>query len=302
VNGVATIHELFKLLNEKNVLKGTIIGIPVMNVGGYVRFTREYIDGQDLNRIMPGDPKGNIGNQYASMLWKKIVSKFDYFIDLHTASFGNVNSLYVRADMTCKKCCKMAKAQKPQIIMHGKPLPGFLRGVAQRHDIASITVELGNPQVLTPDFIQNTVAGILRFLKSIKVVKSKVVKKAAAKQPRYKTVTCKKGYWIYTNKGGLLRVKPKLHSMIKKGELIATLTDLFGKKVQNIYSPENGIVISKSSNPVCVGGCRIIQLGVVAKGNSMKCKQSKKRPFGIDLDLKLIEGNDEDDLDDMVVA
>ena len=47
----------------------------------------------------------------------RIASKFEYLIDLHTASKGRVNSLYVRADMTNPKTCKMAKLQNAQVIL-----------------------------------------------------------------------------------------------------------------------------------------------------------------------------------------
>lgn len=106
VNGVAAIHKLFNMLKTKDVLKGTIIGVPVVNMEGYQRMQRGYADGVDLNRVMPGDPQGDISHQYANAILNKVIDKFDYFIDLHTASFGRVNSLYVRVDMKCKKCCQ----------------------------------------------------------------------------------------------------------------------------------------------------------------------------------------------------
>lgn len=70
---------------------------------------RQYSDGTDLNSLFPGvsqikandmqDPKGNCSEQFAYHLLHKIVSQFEYLIDMHTASFGRINSLYVRADM-----------------------------------------------------------------------------------------------------------------------------------------------------------------------------------------------------------
>lgn len=39
-------------------------------------------------------------------------------IDLHTASAGRVNSLYVRADMNDPVTFRMAMLQHPQIVVH----------------------------------------------------------------------------------------------------------------------------------------------------------------------------------------
>ena len=41
--------------------------------------------------------------------------QMDYLLDLHTASFGRVNSLYVRADMNDPVTARLAKLQNPQV-------------------------------------------------------------------------------------------------------------------------------------------------------------------------------------------
>jgi len=181
----------------------------------------------------------------------------------------------------------MALAQQPQIILHTPAPKGFLRGVAQRKGIASITVELGNPQVITPEYVNNCVAGILRFLRQLKMVKRSVVKKAERKQTHYKTVICRKGYWLFTKKGGFLRVLPALHSFIKKGQLIATLHDMWGKLKQKIYAPRDGVVIGKSSNPVCSAGCRILQIGLLPK-KPLKCPSKDNLPKKRKIDDSLV--------------
>lgn len=79
---------------------------------------RNFHDGQDLNRLFPGNPNGNCGQVYAYNIVNSIICKFNYHIDLHTASFGRVNSLYVRADMNNRITHSMALLQEPQIIVH----------------------------------------------------------------------------------------------------------------------------------------------------------------------------------------
>lgn len=83
-------------------LHGTVVAVPCVNVSGYLKFTREFADGRDLNRYFPGREDGFASQVYCYHLMNKIISQFNYLIDLHTASFGRVNSYYVRADMVCK--------------------------------------------------------------------------------------------------------------------------------------------------------------------------------------------------------
>jgi hypothetical protein len=67
---------------------------------------------------------------------------------LHTASFGRINSYYVRADLNDSDVNALATLLKPQIILHDAGHGGTLRGAATKLGIKAITVEIGNPQLL----------------------------------------------------------------------------------------------------------------------------------------------------------
>jgi hypothetical protein len=69
-------------------------------------------------------------------------------VDLHTASFGRINSYYVRADLNDPDANALASLLKPQIILHDAGHGGTLRGAATKLGIKAITVEIGNPQLL----------------------------------------------------------------------------------------------------------------------------------------------------------
>jgi predicted deacylase len=77
-------------------------------------------------------------------------------------------------------------------------------------------------------------------------------------------VLCKKSYWIYLDQGGLLEVPVKLNQIVEKDEIIGQLRNPFGEIIKTYKSPERGIVIGKSSNPVNMSGGRIIHLGIIA--------------------------------------
>ena len=93
------------------------------------------------------DTDGNVSQVYAYRFFNRIVKHFDYLLDLHTASFGRINSYYIRADMANEIVRKMAFLQNAQIIVHNHPSDKTLRGTADQLGIPSITVEVGNPNV-----------------------------------------------------------------------------------------------------------------------------------------------------------
>lgn len=102
LNGILVIQQLFRNIDPLR-LKGIIIAIPVVNIWWFLLNQRKFIDGFDLNQIMPGKAKGNQSSVFVYRFIKQVIHKLDYLIDLHTASFGRINSHYVRVNMQHEK-------------------------------------------------------------------------------------------------------------------------------------------------------------------------------------------------------
>lgn len=261
LNGIPVIHHLFAALEGKP-LRGTVVGVVVANVPGLHAHQREFVDGTDLNDIFPGRPRGNVSHIYAHRLLHQIVRRFDYLLDLHTASFGRINSLYVRADMSHPKTARMAMLQKPQIILHNRASDGTLRGAAMELGIPSITIEIADPHRFQPKYIRPTLMGVLAVLAELGLVRRR------PPRPGPPPVLCERSYWMYTDRGGLLDVLPQLADRVGAGEVIARVRDAFGDLRTEYLAPETGVVIGKSTNPVGQTGARILHLGVEAAADS----------------------------------
>ena len=143
LNGLFTIFKLVEQINPMH-MAGTLILVPISNIPGYLMNQRFFSDNVDLNRIMPGNEVGKPSTIYAHFFTHKIVSKFDYLLDLHTASQGRVNSLYIRACLADEQCKNLAYLQNPQIIVNNDNEDGTLRAWANTLNIPSITIEIGN--------------------------------------------------------------------------------------------------------------------------------------------------------------
>lgn len=258
LNGVLVAQRLLQGLQPKH-LSGTVVAAPVVNVPGFIAGRREFSDGADLNRLFPGKPKGSAGSVYAHRLMETVISKCDYLIDLHTAGTGRLNSLYVRADMTDKIPAWMARLQRPQIVVHKQGSDGTLRGAAAALGIHAITVEVGNPQSFQQDLIRSSLAGIHNVLGHLKMLPLN------EEEPAVEPIVCAKSHWLFTDCGGLLEVFPAVATGVKKGELVARVTSVFGDTLSEIRAPEDGVVIGKNANPVAQTGTRILHLGIVGK-------------------------------------
>jgi predicted deacylase len=261
LNGIPIIHRLMSEV-DADALKGTIVAVPVVNIPGYTHEQREFPDGEDLNRIMPGRSDGNVSEHYAHNFIERIVKHFDILVDLHTASFGRANSLYIRADMSHERTARLARLISPQIIVHNPGGDGTLRGYAEDSNIPSLTVEVGDPHRFQRGLIRSSRLGIQAVLDELDMYdhdEDIEVEEA---------VECSHSYWIYTQEGGVLRVLPSVTDTVKKGDTIATITDLFGGRKATYHAPEDGIVIGKSTNPVAGSGARVLHLGIVGAVDS----------------------------------
>lgn len=256
LNGLPVIQRLFKEIDVEQ-LRGTVVGIPVVNVISLRRKKRRFNDGTDLNHIMPGVANGNVSQVYAYRFFHEIVKQFDYLIDLHTASFGRVNSYYIRADMDHEVVHRMAMLQNAQIIVHNPPSDGTLRGAADEINIPAITLEVGNPNLFQKGMIRSGLTGIHNLLVDFDMMDGDI------DEPTEATVLCQRSYWIYTQKGGILTVFPQCLDMVKKGERVARLQNVFGDTLEEYFAPEDGIVIGKSVSPINQSGGRILHLGIL---------------------------------------
>ncbi|NJC25782.1 succinylglutamate desuccinylase/aspartoacylase family protein [Neolewinella antarctica] len=256
LNGIRVIQRLFDDLPVKEI-RGTVIGVLVVNVPGFFRQQRFFSDGVDLNHMMPGREGGNASQLYAHRVLERIVKHFDYILDLHTASRGRTNSYYIRADMSAESTRQLAMLQNPQLIVHNPPSDGTLRGAAAEAEIPAITLEVGNPGVYQKRLIRSGLAGIHNVLSHLGITDDEI---EPAETP---PILCRKSYWLYTDAGGLLTVEVELLQVVKAGEVVAVLRDVFGRVKKKFQAPENGVVIGKSTMPVNSSGGRILHLGIV---------------------------------------
>ena len=101
--------------------------------------------------------------------------------------------------------------------------------------------------------------GVMRILNHLQMFTCDLSSQDLATPPP-STVLCSKGFWvsvrvqhlstphlnvnlqIYTNTGGVLEVYPNVNTLIKKGDLIARIKNIFGNIVDEYFAPCNGVV------------------------------------------------------------
>lgn len=262
LNGIPVIQRIAEQVDVRQ-LEGTIMAIPGLNTVSLSLHQRNYIDATDLNRVFPGKKDGNRAQQYVWAITQKILPHLDYLIDLHTASFGRENCLYVRADMQDERIAALARWQDADVLLssggeasvNASAASRTLRAQAMLQGVPGITVELGNPQVYQETMIRRGLTGIQNTLTGLNMLPGTIRETAA--------LPCKRSYWIYLDRGGYLEVPVQVGQRLQAGAVIGILRNPFGDLIQTYYCPQDGVVIGRSSNPINRSGGRIIHLGIV---------------------------------------
>jgi predicted deacylase len=253
LNGIRIIHNLLDDL-DLGRLRGSLVCAPIVNVPGFNLQQRCFSDGRDLNHCFPGKERGVPAEQYARAIARTLLPPCDYLIDLHTASVGRVNTLYLRADLLNPEVRRLALAMNAQIILHIRGADGTLRHAARKRSIHAVTMEAGVPSVFQGRMAFEGEGGILNALVELGLLEGSV-------RLTREAIICHRSAWLRTTTGGLLKTHFGLGDRVQKGQLLAETLDPFGHAMQAYHAPRAGVVIGMAMNPLAVPGTRFCHLG-----------------------------------------
>lgn len=233
---------------DPSQIAGTIRIVPIVNLPGYRSKSRYFPDGRDLNRHFPGDPKGSTTKRVAAQTWKYLFHDADAIVDLHSAGKGRSNMPQVRAYLTHAGSNILAKAFGIEIILDSKPPSGSLRKAAIEHDIPVITYEGGGANVLDHESVKVAMHGVLNVLRSFRMIDGN------PHRPRFRMLASG-SHWLRAGEGGLLDMFVSAGSVIREGEVIATISDPGTPGITvDIVAPEDGLLIGAATNPFTAAG------------------------------------------------
>jgi predicted deacylase len=210
----------------------------------------------DLNRLFPGTKRnGNAASLYVNKIWERLITgRADIAIDLHTQTRGTEYPLFVFADFNNSAAKNIATLLMPDMIKNDGGENGTLETSLMREGVPAVTFEIGAPKVFQKPLIDRAVTGLTYVMRHYSMLDGDVM------QPE-KPPIIGNGYKnIYAKQGGVVVVQKELLEPVKKGELVATQYDLFGKKVMVYYSPIQGHVLSIATDPMREPGAMLIRI------------------------------------------
>ena len=258
INGTGAIRELIQD-EDFQLLRGSVILVPVLNLLAFDRHSRYLPDRRDLNRSFPGSATGSLAGRMARIIFDEIVSRSDYGIDLHTASVRRTNYPNVRGDMTNPEVRRLAEAFGSEVIMNGKGPAGAFRREACTSGCPTIIMEGGEVWKVEPSIVETAARGVRNVLRDLEMLEGEL------ESPDYQVVV-DKSTWVRAERGGFLRFHVKPGDIIGKDQAIATNTTLLGREHSMLYAPFDAVVIGMTTLPAISPGEPICNLGMLPKG------------------------------------
>src|SRR5690606_6967990 len=254
LNGIEIVRRVLTRADPET-MAGTLVAVPVVNLGGYARGSRYLPDRRDLNRSFPGSPRGSAAARLADALFQGIVQHCDALVDFHTGSFDRDNLPQARADLRARPSLELARGFGATVVLHSPGQKGMLRRAASDAGVAAATYEVGAPGILQPALIEVAVAAIERLMQRIGMIDTGVPLSRVPQAVFFES------RWIRADTPGLLLSDVKLGDVVTRGQLLGRVIDpLRGREVE-VHAPAAGHVLGMSQNRQVMPGFALFHIG-----------------------------------------
>ena len=261
LNGIEVVRRVMYDISPEE-LRGTVIGVPIVNLPGFQRGSRYLSDRRDLNRYFPGEAYGSLASRIAYSLFTEVISHCTYLIDLHTGSLRRTNLPQIRANMHNPKVAEFVGGFDKIAIVHHSGNPGMLRTAANDAGIIALTMELGESLRVQENQIAAGTHSVNSFLDKIEMYPRVFI--WGNPKPAYYQST-----WIRAESGGILFSKKGLGDTVSVGDVLGIVTDPITNQSADLTAPISGHIIGMAVNQVVMPGFAAYHIGIESNEEDM---------------------------------
>ncbi len=254
INGMEIVRRIIDR-GLHQVKRGTVVCMPVINVYGFLNYSRDVPDGKDVNRSFPGSKTGSLASRVAYVLRHDVIPNIDYGVDFHTGGAMRSNYPQVRALLRESLNLELAQAFSAPFTIDAPFRPNSLRREAARQGKNIIVFEGGESLRFDRDAIEQGVAGTLRLMKHLGMIDH-------APEPQMETRIIWTTSWVRAKHAGLFQPTIGPGELVRKGDWVGTITDPFGEFKEQVTAHETAYVIGINNGPVINAGDALLHLGM----------------------------------------
>jgi predicted deacylase len=252
---------------DPSTLKGTIILVHIANPPSFRKRTIYYspLDGKNLNRVFPGDPKGTISQRIAYVLTKEIIGASDVVVDMHCGDGNEALIPYtywmIGPDKTLNEISRgLALAFGIPVIIIDDTLTQdpadskYFGNTAMLRGKAAITTEAGALGGTDEASVLRNLGGAMNVLRHLGMV-------PGTPEPAPVAVWIDKYEVVESPQDGLFYPCVETGHYVVKGQKIGRVADDLGTLGAEMTAPFSGIILYILGTPPTVKGEPLFEVG-----------------------------------------
>jgi predicted deacylase len=256
INGVEIVRRAIVSGLFERLECGSIIAIPLVNIYGFINFSREVPDGKDVNRAFPGSMKGSLASRVARTLTKKILPHIDFTIDYHTGGASLHNYPQIRYSKGHEASRVMALQFGAPLVLAKSPISKSFRKVALEQNKPTLVFEGGESLRYDGVAIEKGLAGLQRLLAAQQMLKPQ------GHWPKADTsIHLVKSTWVRAPRAGLFLWHKDAGHYINKGEILGEVNDPHGTASVSVQASRDGYIIGHNNAAVVNQGDALFHIG-----------------------------------------
>jgi N-alpha-acetyl-L-2,4-diaminobutyrate deacetylase len=258
--GPAAVLEIARRLADEQ-LRGSVTAIPVVNPLAFAASTRTTPDdGVNLARVFPGNRRGTVTERLAADVFEHFARASQFVIDLHS---GGVEYLFLPlagfygSPGNCNPSFAAARRFGLPVLWQLPETDGVLSREARRHGAVAIGHEYFGAGQLSCQGVQRYVEGVLSCLRFWGLLEGSPLPAAGQVHT---------GDWQLAAASGLFLAQGSLGTEVEKGDLIAVIEQVPGKRIP-VFAERAGKILGLRSKAFIREGNWAVLVGASA-GNS----------------------------------
>ncbi len=254
INGVEIVRRTIeqKMFEKLNI--GSVIAIPLLNIYGFINFSRDVSEGKDVNRAFPGNMRGSLASRVAAALTKQVLPAVDFGVDFHTGGGSRYNYPQIRFSKGDKKAEELAKAFAAPYLLCKANIAKSLRKVAMGLKKPIIVYEGGEALRFDTLSIENGLAGLKRVMLAQGMIDS-------APAPNIVPKIFNKTSWLRASRSGIFIWSAQSGISVNAGEQLGIINDPYGENTVRVFAHRSGFIIGHNNAPVVSQGDALFHIG-----------------------------------------
>jgi predicted deacylase len=180
----------------------------------------------------------------------------DYAIDFHAGGASRFNAPQIRIVPKNSELKKLADIFQAPFGLYSKNIAGSFRNSCNKLGVKMLLFEGGKSVNINEEVTQEGIEGTKRVLDHLGMLNPK----KEVTYPEKPTIYITKSNWIRAKYSGMFHGYTSIGNYVVKGQLLATISDPYGKIEFTVKAPNSGYIINVNDAPIVYQGDAIYHI------------------------------------------